>query len=164
MIELDTARISEAAPYKVWLDNGEYIFKTDVGIVYAVGFKLDEVFQSFTAYWLDLANRSHKPSPNDLKVKDTLACIIEEFFRLNPDVLLYLCDTANGQQAMRNRLFMRWVNTYGMRQNYRVFNEVIPDEGEMNFVSLIIPRTHPQYMEIVSHFNEMINMFKADKP
>ena len=164
MMLLDTAKISEAAPYNVWYDNGEYIFKTDAEIVYAVGFKLDDVFQSFTAYWFDLTNRSHKPSPNDLKVRDTIICIIEEFFRQNPDILLYLCDTANGQQAMRNRLFLRWFNTYEMKQKYSIFNEMIPDEGEMNSVSLIIPLSHPQYEAIVSHFNEMIDNFKENKP
>ena len=34
--------------------------------------------------------------------------IIIEFFRANPDILLYMCDNANNQQAQRNRLFLRW--------------------------------------------------------
>ena len=99
-----------------------------------------------------------------MKVRDTIICIIEEFFRQNPDILLYLCDTANGQQAMRNRLFLRWFNTYEMKQKYSIFNEMIPDEGEMNYVSLIIPLSHPQFEAIVSHFNEMIDNFKENKP
>ena len=85
MNSLDINHISILAPYKVLKDEGEYLFETDHGILYAVEFKEEPMFGSLTAYWFNLVNRSQKASPNDVKIRATVTCIIEEFFRANPD-------------------------------------------------------------------------------
>ena len=131
-----------------------YVFTTDADVVLTVSFDIYSNLSGSTAYWLNLTNASHRPSPRDPKVRDTLICIIEEFFRQNPDILLYICDTANNMQAMRNRLFLRWFNTYELNQRYVILNEMIPDEGVENYVTIIIPRSHPKLDEITSYFEQ----------
>ncbi len=42
-------------------------------------------------------NESHRPSPNDEKLKATIFRIIEVFFAANPDILLYICETGDGR-------------------------------------------------------------------
>ena len=105
MKELDPQHLFYDSPYPVKLDDGEYIFRTDHDIVYAVSFKPEPFFDPIPAYWFDLTNRSDMASPSDPKVRETVIRIIVEFFRANPDIMLYMCDSANDQQAMRNRLF-----------------------------------------------------------
>ena len=143
-------------------------FETDYGIRYLVDFELD-VNPYYTAYWFNLTNPEHAKSPGDTKIAQTVVCIIEEFFRLNPEVLLYMCSTDNGQQAMRNRLFLRWFNGYEQQKRYIIRSaEVkgIDPEGKARteYVALIVPRKHPLLDEIVERFDDEVQMFNDNKP
>ena len=164
MNSLDTNLIAQFAPYKVWYTDGEYRFETEHGILYAVDFKEESMFSPIPAYWFNLMNRSGKASPNDVKTRATVTCIIEEFFRMNPDILLYLCDNANDQQAMRSRLFLRWFNGYAQQENYYIRTEKVDDEGEENYVAIIVSRQHPYLTDIIERFDTEISMFKSEKP
>ena len=116
------------------------------------------------AYWFNLSNRSHKASPGDRKIRTTIIFIIEEFFRQNPDILLYMCDSADEQQAMRSRLFLRWFNAYGQQADYYSRTEMILDEDEENYIALIVKRSHPRLQDIIAFFDEQVMMFRANKP
>ena len=164
MNSLDTNRITHFAPYKVWKDGDEFRFETDYGILYAVNFEPEPMFGGLPAYWFGLTNRSLKASPNDVKIRATVTCIIEEFFRANPEILLYMCDSANDQQAMRSRLFLRWFNAYAQQQDFYIRTEMVRDEGEENYIAIIVQRTHPQLQTIIDTFCEIIEQFKTNKP
>ena len=162
---LDIDRINRVAPYDVMFQNGKYVFKTDASIVFSVQFEQEtELDNGYPVYWFHLINSESKPSPRDSKVRDTIICIIEEFFCDSPDVLLYLCDSAGGQQAMRNRLFLRWFDTYELKERFLILNEKIITDGQEDYVSLIIRRNHPQLEEISKYFQGIVALFKANKP
>ena len=163
MEPLNISRININAPYKVWNEDQSYRFETDNGISYVVDFDSDDN-PYFRCYWFNLTNPRHAKSPGDLKIAQTVVCIIEEFFHQNPDVLLYMCSTDNGQQAMRNRLFLRWFT--GAEQSKRFFfkSEMVIDEGMENFIAIIVPRSHPYLDDIIKHFDSEIAMFRANKP
>ena len=93
----------------------------------------------------------------------TIWAIIEEFFRVNPDVLLYLCDTADDQQVMRARLFQRWFNLYEGKDRFIIRQVEIPDENVINYVAMIIKRNYPQANEIANEFEQQAELFK-NKP
>lgn len=168
MTALDVTRINIYAPYKVWSDGDIYRFETDHDIKYLVDFELDSN-PYYTAYWFNLTNPKHSKSPGDMKIAQTVVCIIEEFFRLNPEVLLYMCSTDNGQQAMRNRLFLRWFNGAEQQKHYFIKSTEVrgigPDgKPRKEYVALIVPRVHPLLDEIVERFDEEIQMFNDNKP
>ena len=150
------------APYPVWYEGNELLFKTDYNILYSVSFEQDDMI-GLIAYWFRITNRSGKKSPNDRKIQKTIIHIIEEFFRTNPEILLYICDTANEQQAQRDRLFLRWFNGYEQKKRYVIKTAVVMDEGEPNYVSLIVPATHPLLDNIITTFNSEISMFQNNK-
>ena len=164
MKTLDTGRLQLAAPYTIVQEGEEYLFRTDSDILYAVSFQPYEGISGLTAYWFDLSNRSHKASPNDKKVRETVICIIEEFFIQNPDILLYMCDNANDQQAMRSRLFLRWFNGYEQQKKYDIRTALLTDDDIESYIALIIQRSHPQYDEIMTLFDTEISMFREHKP
>lgn len=163
MKALDVTRVNINAPYKVWSDGKIYRFESDYGIKYLVDFELDSN-PYYTAYWFNLTNPNHAKSPGDAKIAQTVVCIIEEFFRLNPEVLLYMCSTDNGQQAMRNRLFLRWFSGYEQQKKYAIRSSEVKGEGRREYVALIVQRTHPQFEEIIQRFEEEIEMFNELKP
>jgi len=163
MKALNTSRLQLAAPYTVVQEGEEYLFRTDSDILYAVSFQAYDAIPGMSAYWFDLSNRSHKASPNDYKVRETVIAIIEEFFYQNPDILLYMCDTADEQQEMRARLFLRWFNGYEQQKKYTIRTAHLTDEGIDTYLALIIQRTHPQYKEIIDLFEREIAMFQENK-
>ncbi len=163
MEPLNISRININAPYKVWNEDQSYRFETDNGISYVVDFDSDDN-PYFRCYWFNLTNHSQKASPNDTKIRSTVIFIVEEFFRSNPDILLYMCDNANEQQAMRSRLFLRWFNAYGQQLEYYTRTEMVKDGEEENYIAIILKRSHPQFQEIIDLFDKQIAMFRANKP
>ena len=164
MNRLDIEAINCRSPYDVYSDNDQYVFVTDAGIEYHVDFELDSN-PYYTAYWFNLANPEQTKSHGDKKIPQTVICIIEEFFRANPDIMLYLCSTANNQQAQRARLFLRWFNGYEQRQHYYIKAvEVKGEDNTKDYVAFIVQRTHPQFDEIVARFDSEVAMFNEFKP
>ena len=165
MKQLDLDIIRDKAPYNVVAArNGDILFQTDYGVEYAVSFEEDNN-PYFKAYWFNLSNMNHATSPGDKKIPQTVICIIEEFFRQNPDVLLYMCSNVGGQQAMRARLFMRWFNGYEQRAKYAIkATDVRGEEGRTEYVALIVQRSNPQLNDILQGFDDEIAMFNDLKP
>lgn len=127
MNSLRLDRVNENSPYRILYregHEGEYYFRTDYAIEFKISITTDYSIIPSGAYTLDIINAGNKPSPGDPKFRLTLVAIIEEFFRQNNDVMLYLTETGNGRQAMRNRLFIRWFNTYEHRDRYVIRAEL----------------------------------------
>ena len=97
------------------------------------------------------------------KVKETVICIVEEYFRNNADILLYICETGDNKQAMRNRLFIRWFNEYRFQQNFILRTASVRDGDQDNFAAIIVQRNHPDLDKILTTFEETIRYF-TDKP
>ena len=163
MHQLDLTRLNFRSPYQVWEGERGYCFKTDHGIFYTVEFDPEESGLDIIAYWFNLTNNSHKSSPNDVKIRDTVLCIIEEFFRENPDILLYMCESGDGQQAMRARLFLRWFNQYNKQGQFYIQTAEVKHGKTTDYVALIIQRSHPAFDDIVELFDSEIMMFKSNK-
>lgn len=164
MNPLELSLLNLRSPYVVWEDVQGLHFRTDYEVVYMVDFCLYDVGTGTPAYWFNLYNLNCKNSPNDPKLQKTIICIVEEFFRVNPDILLYICDTAYNQQAMRARLFYRWFKSSSPEYRYVIRTAVVMDEGVANYIALIIPRTHPELTGILQYFDCEVAMFKENKP
>lgn len=164
MQSLSISRLNAIAPYETWADKDKIIFTTDYGVRIEINFDEDNTILSSTkCYWFNIINVNGKKSPNDHKVMPTIWAIIEEFFRVNPQVLLYLCDTADNQQSMRARLFHRWFTLYEGSKNFIFRQAEIPDEDTINYVALIMQKSHPQAEMITSEFDAQAKLFK-EKP
>lgn len=164
MKPLDLFLLNLRAPYTVWESDGLYSFKSEHGILFDIEFEQASTIVGSSAYWLGVYNRSHQKSPLDAKVQETIVSIIEEFFRQNPDILLYMCDTADNQQAVRARLFQRWFDAHGGDKSYIIRTAVVMDEGTANYVSLIVQKSNPDLETILHFFDSEIGMFQENKP
>lgn len=164
MNPLDLARINRLAPYKVWTEDGrDFIIETNRGQIFVIGFMDDYSIWPNGAYQFTINNQSHKPSPLDQKLRETIFLLIEAFFAANPDILLYICETGDGRQAFRNRLFVRWFNVYSGRDAYVMQTAEVQDEKTKNFAALIVQKSNPRLEEILEEFNETINIL-TNKP
>ena len=163
MNRLNLSEINLNIPYTIWEKDGSYLFKTDYGIVYKISFMEDDTIWDSGAYQFLITNLSNSASPNDSKLKLTILYILESFFKVNNDILLYICETGDGKQAMRNRLFIRWFQQYSEHHLYYFKTLEIQAEGIMNFAAIIVRFDNPKINEIIQEF-DMITNTLGDKP
>ncbi len=164
MNPLDLAYINRLAPYKVWTENGrDYLVETSYDLLFRIGFMDDYSIWQSGAYQFYINNESHRPSPNDEKLKATIFRIIEAFFAANPDILLYICETGDGRQSFRSRLFVRWFNNYAGRDAYVMQTAEVQEGKTRNFAALIVQKSNPRLKEILAEFDEAISIL-TDKP
>lgn len=160
---LNLNKINTRSPYLVWEQNGKYYFRTDTDILYAITFDPEYAFAEEKAYWFNLSNVNNVKSPRDKKIPLTLISIIEAFFDSEPNVLLYICDTANDQQLQRDRLFYYWFKKYNDASRYVFKSAVLPDDGVYNYLSMIVQNSNPNLQAIIKLFDEQVELFKNNK-
>ena len=134
MNRLDIQLINSQSPYKVEEADEENYFEffTEHDVHYSVGFMTDDSLMQSEAYHLIIVNVDNRPSPNDRKVKDTVLVIVAEFFDKNNTTLLYICETGDGKQRLRSRLFERWFSAYSKKALYTsVTSSVVDEDGKL---------------------------------
>lgn len=165
MIRLPVELINAESPYKIRIQkDGSAFFSTDNGLHYLVSFDLDDVSLSLHCYQLVIMNVDNLPSPRDHKLRDTIVAIVEGFFALNNEVMLYVCETGDGKQAMRNRLFQYWYSHYERKFEFTFLSASIKDdEGEMNYATLIMRNDNPNYTDVLEEFGRSVQVLN-EKP
>lgn len=92
MKELSLKMINASSPYDVMMvDSNTYRFVTDYGVEIAISFDLDDLLEHCEAYMFNITNVNKHRSPRDMKVRDTVIAIIDNFFETNEFALLYIC-------------------------------------------------------------------------
>lgn len=143
-------------------DEGTYSFTTDNMTEFFISFVKDDILRSGIVYQFGISNPQGKKSPRDHKVRITILAIIEEFFNKNKAALLYICETGDGMQKMRSRLFQYWFSVYNEKEEYLFLPQVVYDEEDNeNYAALIIRKDNPCFVELVSEFTETINLLNG---
>lgn len=165
MIYFSLKHILEHAPYELVLSGSDFMFQTDLGIHYIVSFgKEDIVLGGCDTYQLIIRKIEEARSPHDPKVEVTILAIIKEFFRSNLEVLLYLCDTSDGREQFRNRLFVTWFDRYIDKDSFTICKAHAQVEGEGLFFCIIVDKRNPKLKAITDDFDEKANMLTEGKP
>lgn len=143
-------------------DEGTYSFTTDNMTEFFISFEKDDILRFGIVYQFGISNPQGKKSPRDHKVRITILAIIEEFFNKNKAALLYICETGDGMQKMRSRLFQYWFSVYNEKEEYLFLPQVVYDEEDNeNYAALIIRKDNPCFVELVSEFTETINLLNG---
>ena len=161
MNRLDVQVINGLSPYKVDEADDENFFEffTDHDVHYTVGFMPDDSLMQNEAYHLIIVNVDNRPSPSDRKVKDTVLAIVAEFFDKNNTTLLYICDTGDGKQHLRSRLFERWFSAYDKKALYTsVISSVVDEDGITNYATIIVRNDNPRLVEVIAEFTSTISL------
>ena len=163
MNQLSLQAINSNASYEVSeVGEGCYQFFTDYGVHCSVEFVPDDSLMSRETYHLVIVNVNHQNSPSDVKVRDTIIAIIDEFFESNYTTLLYICETGDKKQAFRNRLFERWFSTYARKAQYTfVASSLRDDEGVENYAAIIVRNDNPDLSAIITEFTTTISLLST---
>ena len=166
MIELSLHQINSKSPYQVFDGGSAGLFKftSDSNVVFGVAFEKDDLLQTCESYQFAITNYEGRKSPRDPKVREAVLTIVEEFFAKNQAALLYICETGDGMQKTRDRLFRSWFGIYGENDEYLYLPMIVFDEEDNeNYTALILRKDHPCFKEVVSEFTTTINMLN-NKP
>lgn len=165
MIHLSEGDINRTSPYTVRVVEGSRaVFTTDYGVLYIISFDKDDTSMSRTTYQFVILNANNRQSPRDKKLRDTIISIVEDFFNCNNEVMLYICETGDGKQAMRNRLFNYWFSSFINKGQYTLLQSSVKDEdGTDNFFAVICRNDYPEAKKVVSEFFDIVILFN-NKP
>ena len=148
---------SSLRPYNYWEKDGQYYFTTPSGA-------------KFVAYFLDLSSFSenlytfnfdriqdgeHKVV--DSYVFDTVCAILESFFEKHRNSLLLVCDTVDGREEARKRLFNTWFIRVAPSGLSKVDREGHAESYNL-FVSLLIWDDNPKKDIVLALLEEYCSM------
>lgn len=72
---------------------------------------------------------------------------------------MYICESGDGKQLMRSRLFEYWFSSYQMKDKFILMPVSIEDmDGVENFAALIIRKDNPN---ILAEFSNTVAMFRV---
>ena len=153
MINLSASTINKFAPYKVEQTGvNSFMFETKHGVVYSAGFLQDTSFYKEGVYQFYLINMSGKTIGTDKNIAKTVQVIIEGFFEHKEAVMLYICDTTDGRQAPRDRLFRIWFDTYIFNDSYSLYTESMLIDKIRYYSSVLLRKDNPELIQILSSF------------
>lgn len=154
MIDFSLQHILQNAPYDITLSEVGFIFQTDAGIHYRVSFDEEEiVLGGCKTYQFILYKVENVRAPHDPKIETTVLAIINEFFRSNQHVLLYVCDTSDGKESGRNRLFLRWFERNAAPDQFTIRTASAKVEDETVYIAIIVDNSNPKLQAITDDFD-----------
>ena len=157
MNKLSLTSINSKAPLEVtFTTSGTFAFGTETA-KYIVGFVEDQTIMDSGVYQFFIENVDGCKNTLSTKVYQTIVVIIEEFFRENDSAMLYICDTSDGKQSARDRLFSMWFHSYERHFNYTLSRVSIQIDGIYYYASLLISNSNPSYAEVLSAFKDFTN-------
>lgn len=164
MIKLSLGAINDLSPYEVVLTDGDYDFVTAEGVRYSASFLEDVPLGGCDTYQFGFQKKEDTHSSYDAKVKATLLAIIRQFFVENENVLLYICDTSDGREAKRNRLFLRWFEEFADSVHFTMCAASAIVEGQGFYAAIIVENSNPRLEAILNDFNRSADSLTAGKP
>lgn len=157
MIQISAEKINLRAPYRVrQVDDGVFALTTKHGISYTASFLADVSFYDEGVYQFFLTKTSSKKGRKDDDISETVKVIIEEFFAQEEAVMLYICDTADGRQASRDRLFRAWFYSFEESKSYTLHTEGMMIDNMRYLSSVLLRKDHPLYMNVLGAFHHFI--------
>lgn len=151
------------SPYKVTEeDENIFMFETKYGITYSAGFVKDTSFMGDGVYQFFLTKTSSKKGGKDEDIFETVKVIIEEFFAQEESVMLYICDTADGRQASRDRLFRAWFHSYVESASYSMYTDTMTIDNVQYISSILMRKDYPMLTQVLIKFHNFIQEHNQD--
>ena len=156
-MRLSVDNINLTSPYWViQLDDMTFRFTTKNGVIYRVGFYKDQYFLGDKAYHFFISNETDVQPPKDVDVYKVITSVLEEFFRQDSSVMLYICDPYDHREAVRDNLYKRWFNSYPRRSELTLKAEALDFEGYVVYTGMIMRKDNPDYDILLETYNEFV--------
>lgn len=163
-MKISVDAINEKSPlWVLQLDDMLFRFVTRNGIRYRAGFYPDTYFIENGAYhfFLERVNEDH--TSYDPDIFQVVSIIIEEFFKDNTNVMLYICDPSDHRQEYRFRLYRYWFEKYSNKDVFSLNDVSIDMNGTTIYAGLLIKKSNPAYNLILEAFEAFVKLIPYDR-
>ena len=149
-------------PYQLQESEDGYIFTTDYGLTYLIYF----IDYSFTfsdypkivcpvyTFNIEVKDGDHTATPEDPRIGDTVADMLELFFKDLDNVAIYTCDSLDDRQVGRRRKFDLWFYLYNTGDWIKE-DGIQFIEGVEMYTSMIISKENFQLSDLIVAFKEL---------
>ncbi len=70
------------------------------------------------------------------------------------EIMLYMCDTSDGREEIRNRLFLSWFEKYADKKRFTICKAHANIEGQGIFFVIVIENSNPKLHAITAEFRK----------
>lgn len=157
-MRLSVDNINNKSPYWViQLDDMQFRFRTSAGVVYHVGFYPDSYFMPGSAYHFYISSTDNH-APKDSSVFTVVSLVIEEFFRTDSSIMLYICDSSDARELTRANLYKRWYDNYSRKDSLILRTAEIQLKNNCIYSGLVIRKDNPMSALIIEAFDNFVSM------
>ena len=154
-MRLSVDNINARSPYWViQLDDMLFRFVTKNNVSYDVGFYPDRYILTEGAYHFFIDNSENKFAPKDPDVFIVVSIVIEEFFKQQDAVMLYVCEAADHRQTIRASLYKRWFASYPEHDKLTLRTAEMNFNDYIVYAGMIIRNDHPLYDFVIQAFDD----------
>ena len=140
-------------PYRYWIEDDVYYFDTPSGARYFANFiQYPEFAVDLFTFNFDIFIEGSECIP-DTNVFDTICTILQEFFHSHANALLVICDSMDGREAARKRLFNSWYLKMAPTGLTKIDREGKAETYNL-FVSLFVWDDNPEKEKLIALLDE----------
>jgi hypothetical protein len=156
------------SPYEILEDDNGYYFTTSSGIIYRIVFDdLDSVFSDYKTLKGRVFSYSFYPTIKqkgaDERIKLTIAYSINEFFKNNQNMIVFVCDSTDERELCRKRLFDGWFSEFNINGNLEKFDGIVSGDDTSISNSIIMSSDLSDKAFVVKTFNALNDQFSRSK-
>ena len=140
-----------------------YAFETDNGLVYEVKFKptpylfgdnLPEISNFIFELIIEVVYNPENKFPSvDKKIGETTAAIFIDFYKkYGQAVSIYVCDSSDGKQLIRQRKFSQWFYEFTDSDFCKIDEKLIDSNNQIYPITLTLSKSNPLRNEIFEAF------------
>lgn len=161
MIQISLSNINLRAAYHVTSpENGQFVFTTDQGKTYKIGFIQDYMISDDGVYQFFINTEDEFKTVPDKRVRQTVMVVLEEFFRQKEVVLDYICDTGDNRQAARSRIFNSWFRLFANQNLFTLRPMSVKAEGIEFFAAVVLRNDNPRFSNIIDAIQQFEKQIK----
>lgn len=140
-----------------------YTFITSAGVQYFLIFFRYPTISEFLSTRIYMFNIERSPyrtlseGQEDIKVRNTILYVLDQFFQKHDDAIITICDIIDGKQFARKRLFDSWYRKFNNGKLIKKDADCCVD-NEQTFVSLIFSAAHYNIFELEEEFKKLVEI------
>ncbi len=144
--------LSSLRPYDYWVEDEQYHFKTPSGATYVAYFLKLPFADNLYTFNFDRLNPG-VDGMVDAYVSDTICAILVKFFQNHLDSMLITCDSSDGREMVRKRLFESWYLSYAPPELKKI-DRCGRTEGYNLVLSLFVWDDNPDKERLIAVLDE----------
>jgi hypothetical protein len=145
--------------YKI-IKEGEwdYFFVTKHGIKYHAYFIDASIYHPLfsNVYAFNIEAETATPHPIDNGIAATIVSILKVFFLNEDRAIILVCDTTDGKEKKREKLFSKWFIRHNDGSLIK-YDASIKTENYLLYVSMLLKVSNPQREMLLTTFSEIVS-------